>query len=190
MQVVLDITLMLLVMELACVVYVPSSTGDFVFDDLLILQETAVTRRKKTGTDWKSLWLRLAFYKSKRAILYWTFRRDASIHEHNTLGWHWTNIIIHGLCSALMYVTARYWFDMPQAFLGAAAYGWYPLAVSSVASVSGRSSAMCQMFNLASILSFICGGWYLVPLWFYLGMKSKEEIVTLPLTLLLVWSVM
>ena len=188
MQIILDITLMLLVFEIACAVYIPSLMGEFVFDDMLIVERTEYTYHRRTGTDWKSLWRLLTFYRAKRALLYWTFRRDMLIHgRKDVIGWHVMNILIHGINSAQMYIIARSLFDMPYAFTAAAAFAVYPLSASSVASISGRSSSLCQMFNLASLLSFICGAWYLIPLWFYLGMKSKEEIVMLPATLYLWW---
>ncbi len=179
----IDWTALAIVIEACLLVYLNSLAGEFVFDDLLVLDMTRKTHHTHSGGSLKDLW-HLRY--SKRALLYWTWRRDMLKHGFVEYGWHTTNLAIHVVSSALMYTILRWWFDPVAAVIGAVIFAVHPLGTASVSSISGRSSALCGMFYLAAIVAFLAGGWFLIIPLGYLGLKSKEEIVILPVSLALI----
>ena len=180
----LDAILVLLVVECAIGLYILTLWGEFVFDDLLVLDNTRYYGHKKTGADWKGL---LQSWKNGRALLWWTYRRDMIKHAIDVRGWHTWNLALHAINTALMFSILRWWFDSLPALAGALLFTAHPIGTASTASISGRSSLLCGAFYLAAILSFVIGArWLVMPL-AILGFKSKEEAVLLPMTLFAVW---
>lgn len=199
MQSVLDLTLILLLVALACLVYVPALWGQFLFDDMLVVERVTYVRHSKnrdpatwdiskTAT-WRGLWIQMIIGRHKRALAYWLFRRDMFVHDYKTFGWHAENAAIHSVNTTAIYALLRFGYDMYSSFAGALLFLAYPLAASSVAYISGRSSSLCGMFYLLSLIAMLVGGWawLLVPPLVYLGLMAKEEIVVLPVTFLLWW---
>ena len=186
MTFIIDCTALLLIIEAAILVYFNSLAGEFVFDDLLVLELVQKQKHTFTGGTLRDLW---KLRHSKRAFLYWTWRRDVLAHGFSTYGWHTTNLATHMISSLLMYAVLRWWFDPVAAVLGALIFAVHPIGTASVSSISGRSSALCGMFYLAALVAFLIGGWssLLVPVFAYLGLKSKEEIIVLPIALGFVW---
>lgn len=115
-----------------------------------------------------------------------TYQRDILAHDWKTPGWHATNLAIHAVTSTALYASLRYWFHVEHALIGAILFAVHPLGTASVASIAGRSSLLCGMFYALGILAFLAGAWPLVLPIAYLGMKSKEEIITLPFALLII----
>ena len=185
-----ELLIVLILSELTALVYVVCMNGDFILDDLLIWQSVQYSMNKRKGTDLKSLFKQLKDVLSQRALLHWTFKRDALLHGWSTLGWHWTNNSVHIVNVVAMYAILRWWFDQYSSGVGALILAFHPLACQSVAYLSGRSSALCAMFYLLSILAFMLGWWLLIPVLAFLGFKCKEEIAVLPVTLFLVWRYM
>ena len=174
----LEVISVLLIAEIALLAYVITIWGEFVFDDLLVLEFLRYTHHKQTI---RTLW------NQKRALLWLTYQRDMLLHAYNPQGWHSTNLAIHVVVSVTMYAILRYWFATIPALLGASIVAVHPLGTSSVSSISGRSSALCTMFLLMSVVAWLAGAWLMIPLLAYCGFKSKEEILILPVTLGALW---
>lgn len=184
-----DLMAVILIAALAVTLYWDSRHGEFFFDDTMIAAGVHFSMLRKQGGDLRTL-MRLRY--TKRALLNWTFVRDSLAHGLRSrpdyqVGWHATNIAIHAVNGPLVYAVLRYWFAAPIAMVAAIAFVAHPLAVSSIAQVSGRSSALCCTFFLGSIAAFLAGAWWLIPALAYLGFKSKEEIIVLAPALLIVW---
>jgi hypothetical protein len=177
---------MLLLIELTLLLYILTLWGEFVFDDLLILENTQKTWRVRSNMTWRHF-CSLMMYQG-RAFLWWTFRRDALAHGMtNPFGWHILNVCLHLINTVLMFTILRWWFSDMAAFAGAAVYLAHPIATASVSSISGRSSALCSVFVLGAIVAFLCHAWWLLPFMAILGLRSKEEVVTMLPSLLVVW---
>ena len=185
MSAILNLTILLLISEVALLAYVYSAWGQFVFDDLLITDKLQYNHRKRTGGTLKDLW---HDRRNKRAFLWWTYQRDMLAHgPFDGSAWHYTNMAVHVICSCLVYAILLWWFSLYGALAGALLFAVDPLGTASVSSIAGRSSLLCGAFYLASILAFLAGFWYLIPVLFLFGFKSKEEIVMLPLALIVIW---
>jgi len=128
-----------------------------------------------------------------RKLLYWTYVRDLKTHGKRGLyGWHATNIELHVIAVCLVYAILRAFFEPVPSGIGAALFASHPMATAAVASISGRSSLLCGVFYLGGITAALIGGpaWLLVPVFFYCGWLSKQEILMLPITIMLMlWSI-
>lgn len=114
------------------------------------------------------------------------FGLDASIHHLVNLAIHIVNAIL------VFYIAAALMRSNMQAFFVAALFALHPLKVQSVAWAVERKDVLSGMFFLLSVCSYLRYGsnptrrnWYLVVLFFLLGMLSKPILMTLPCALLL-----
>jgi hypothetical protein len=108
-------------------------------------------------------------------------------------GYHWTNVLLHGMSTVILFLalcrmTAAPW---RSAFV-AGVFALHPLHVESVAWVAERKDVLFGFFWMVALTTY---GWYAVrpSLWrytllataFLLGLMAKPMIVTLPFVLLL-----
>ena len=182
----IDMLYILLLVEWVLLLYVLTLWGEFVFDDLLILENVRRVWRQRTEMGWRDFLRWMA--RNGRALLWWTFRRDALAHGMaHPCGWHALNIALHAINSVLMFAILRWWFSEHVAFVGALVFASHPIATASVSNVAGRSSVLCSVFVLGAIVAFFCGAWWLIPLLAFCGLRSKEEIVSVVPSLVAVW---
>jgi tetratricopeptide (TPR) repeat protein len=108
-------------------------------------------------------------------------------------GFHLTNVLLHGLNTALLFlVLNRMTNQLWPSALVAALFGWHPLHVESVAWVAERKdvlSTFCWLLTMWAYLRYTesrsSGRYCLVLLFFALGLMAKPMVVTLPCALLL-----
>jgi len=192
-----DILATIVVSMIAASVFWNSRHGDFVFDDLLIWDSVKRRRNVKENRSPFAFWLWL---RPRRELLNWTYGADVLAHDpvwsaeepkHVHLDrlawWHYRNMAYHAVTTASLYAVARYWTSPGPAALGACLLATHPLCCASVASISGRSSLMCGMFYAMTLVAFLAGWWWLVPVLGIAAYQSKEEAVTMPLALVAVW---
>ena len=180
-----DLELILTAITVSLLAYRPSEGGEFVFDDLLILEHVRALAKTGGNVGLTDLWNLCR--KTSRGLLWWTYKRDAAAHEYSPVGWHATNLAIHAINIALVYASLRYWLDPIPATSGALVFGLTPLATQTVSPISGRSSALCMVFCLTTLVLLQIGTWWPIPIVLWYGLKTKEEIVAWPLTLAAVW---
>lgn len=118
---------------------------------------------------------------------------DYSLWGLNPVGFHLTNVLLHGVnCVLVCLLVRRLARNGAAAILAAALFAVHPALVESVACVSGRKDLLGTLFVLASFLSytraFQPGGdrrfYGLSLLFFLLGMGAKEVMVVLPAILI------
>ena len=118
---------------------------------------------------------------------------DCELYGLNPSGHHWTNLLIHVLNVALLFlllerVTAARW----RSLFAAALFALHPLNVESVAWIAERKNVLSTLFFLLALGAY---GWYarkpdvrrylLLTLLFALGLAAKPMVITLPFVLLL-----
>jgi tetratricopeptide (TPR) repeat protein len=130
----------------------------------------------------------------------------------DTWGYHFTNIVLHGINSALLFLLTLTVFGLNQpasgsyplrtdsaalagAFFGAALFAVHPQHVESVAWVAERKDVLFLLFTLLSVLAYVKFAvcrisrkrrWFLASLAFFLlALLSKPMVVTFPFVLLL-----
>jgi Flp pilus assembly protein TadD len=107
---------------------------------------------------------------------------------------HFANLLLHAACVALFFLfLARTTGRTVPSALATALFAAHPLHVESVAWVAERKDVLSTFFWLCALLAYArwtrsrrAGDYALVVLAFVAGLASKQMLVTLPLSLLLV----
>jgi hypothetical protein len=125
-------------------------------------------------TNWHPLtWLSLAL--------------DASLFGAAPLGFHMTNVVLHALNAALVFVALDLLVDDVAVSLGAAAlFALHPLRVESVAWVAERKDVLAAFFFLVMLALWLRDRRALAFTALALGLLSKPMLVTAPFVLLVV----
>jgi tetratricopeptide (TPR) repeat protein len=125
-----------------------------------------------------------------------TFSLEQQFFGDNPFPRHLTNLLLHLLCTALVFQILRMLkINLLYAAFGALLFGIHPMRVESVAWISERKDVLYSLFYLASMLFYIrhlqkqdegSRNRTLSYIFFILALFSKIEAVTLPLCLLLI----
>jgi len=190
-------------------IYSNSYSGEFIYDDAYIIQAnpTITDLWRKSTFNFSSQELRpgVAHVISIRPVTNWTFALNYALGGFNVFGYHLFNVLLH-LSSALLIfgiVRRTLLTDRLKATFGkhavflacgiALLWACHPLATNAVNYITQRLEVLASFFYLATLYCFIRGqdskrGWF----WFllaiitaFLGMGSKEMMVTAPVVILL-----
>lgn len=124
---------------------------------------------------------------SIRPILLFTFKLNYAIHEFNPVGYHVFNILLHAGNTILVFeVFVLLGIEIVPAFFGSLFFAVHPIQTQSVTYLSCRSVLLATFFYLLACRSFIKKQCIAVGVCFVLGMLSKEIVISLPFTLLLI----
>ncbi len=118
-----------------------------------------------------------------------------ALHGDSAAGFHWTNLAIHGLNTALVYLLAQGLFVPPLA--AALVFGLHPLATACVGQIFGRNYSLATTFFLLAFCVWLraraapatdtplrrAGRVGLVVLLGVLATLTKQSFVMLPLVL-------
>ena len=171
-------------------VYFPALWGDFVWDDVILVEEPAV--RKGTGL-W-SIWFQPWTMDRENhywPVVYTSFWLEHKIWGFAPLGYHLVNALLHLVNSVLVWrLLLR--LAVPAAWTVAALFAVHPLHVESVAWIIERKDLLSALFYLTAVVAWIRfveapgRGRYLLALaLFTAGLLSKSVVVTLPAALLI-----
>jgi tetratricopeptide (TPR) repeat protein len=119
---------------------------------------------------------------------------DCQLYGSNPVGHHATNILLHGLNVALLFLLLLYVTGAKgRSLLVAALFGLHPLNVESVAWIAERKNLLSTLFFLLTLGAY---GWYsrkpdvkrylAMASLFILGLAAKPMVITLPFVLLLI----
>jgi tetratricopeptide (TPR) repeat protein len=116
--------------------------------------------------------------------------------ELNPFVFHFNNLWMHLVCTALVFVIfIKLEMSLAAAFIGALLFGIHPMRVESVAWITERKDVLYGMFFLASLFTYILylrseaskTRWYLLTLLLSVfAYFAKVQAVTLPLSMLLI----
>ncbi|MDE0959700.1 MAG: tetratricopeptide repeat protein [Planctomycetota bacterium] len=205
------------VVILACIasvlVYFPVLDGKWVFDDVRLVATNDWLWRSYDGVaeelgqwwtvvsepDERTDQVRVGF----RPLRFFSYRLDALIsmelgleRDDATAVFHLHNILLHGLCAALLYLLAFRIFRRGghiTSFAVAMAFLVHPVQTEAVAWISGRRDVLFTAAYLGALLLALGGGFrpgwgrvLLVTLLGAVSMAAKEMAATLPVVLLAV----
>jgi tetratricopeptide (TPR) repeat protein len=182
----------------AIVLYLPTLFHDLVWDDNLLLgvMEGRVRAGGLAGlllSDFRLYpWEATGYYRPVVMLSLWFDRLLSGIVPFS---FHLTNVLLHGLVSALVAVAGRRLTgSATAALLGGLLYAVHPTHVESVAFVSGRTDLWAAAFGMASLLCWLrsrAGAPSRLLPWaawggltFLLACLSKEVAVLLPAVVL------
>jgi Flp pilus assembly protein TadD len=183
---------------LVTLVYAGALAAPLLFDDVRTVQENPSIRDL---ANWR--WVLAG---SRRPLTNFSYAIDYALWSLAPFGYHLTNVLLHALDVALLFVFAGCAFrdarartgrpvDEPQVLVAqttaAALFAAHPLLTESVAYVSARAGLLCAAFGLGSLIAvraWLVGrgrGWLGLGLaLFALAVASKETAAVLPLVYL------
>lgn len=139
-----------------------------------------------------------------RPVLLISFALDYHIWGLNTLGFHFTNTILHILCAWMIFLVfarltsfngKRETPGRVAAFFAALLFLVHPLQTEAVTYVAGRADPLSSFFSLLSLWFFLDfrsagsknkrrSGFVLCLLFFIAGILTKEQVILMPLIFL------
>lgn len=179
------IWVVLLVLFLATLVaYWNSFDSSFVFDDQSTIQRNIAVR--SGSLNWNVF--------STRALLFLTFTLNYKMGGLNVWGYHFANFLLHVANGGLVFLLGQHLLRKRRyAMLATAIFLLHPVQTESVTYISSRSELLSTLFYLAGLLVFVrwpekqvgllCS--LVIAVLYFLGLTSKEPVVTLPATILL-----
>lgn len=184
-----------IVILLVFIAYANALHGTFIWDDeFLVLNNQFI---KSFSHAWDIFKSYLAYSSGNlnnfyRPIQELSYMADYHFWKLNPFGFHLTNVILHALCSVLVYVTTFLLFRKSiVAFTVAAIFGVHPVNTEAVTYIAGRADSLYLLFMLLSLSFFIksinstdaaINKWlYAASIIFYLlSILSKEIAIIFP----------
>jgi protein O-mannosyl-transferase len=141
-----------------------------------------------------------------RPVVNLSFALNYAISGEEVWSYHALNIVIHALAALALFGVLRRTLRSPSlvdrfgpvatptAFFGALLWAVHPLQTESVTCVAQRTESLCGLFYLLTLYGFIRGAdrtettrrwFFLSVVSCFLGMATKEVMVTAPLVVLL-----
>jgi len=140
-----------------------------------------------TSAYWEPLGITGGLY---RPVTILSYMLEYSIAGHNPLLYHLDNILLHYLCTVLVFlIVSRVTGKFAGGLIGSLLFAVHPVHAEAVAWVSGRSDLLASFFTLAALYTFIRTSrhrlWpFLSPLLLLVGLMSKETALVLPVLVL------
>jgi len=136
----------LIIFLAAFAVYWPALSGQFLWDDLFVVQRNPLV----TGElGFGSIWFRTDFPLSNLA-----FWLERLAWDNHPMGYHVANVLLHATAAVLLWrVLAQ--LKVPAAWLAAMIFTVHPVCVASVAWISELKNTLSLPFFLLSILWFL-----------------------------------
>jgi tetratricopeptide (TPR) repeat protein len=196
----------LLLLTVNLFIFLPSMSGDFVWDDKYFISENSNLLGARflqdfwrspfggfSGTDDNSLRVDRGrqFFRPLTSLSYWL---DFKLWGLNAAAFHLTNIILQVINSILLlFILLRIGLGPAVAFSGALLFSVFPPHFENVAWISGRTDLLSFLFAALSVLSFLNflnkkrPAWLFFSAFFFLGgLLAKENILLLPVLYLAV----
>ncbi len=185
-------------------VFLPSMSGDFIWDDKYFISENPAIMGSGflhdfwrspfggfSGTDENSRRLdrERQFYRPFTSLSYWL---DFKIWGLNPASFHLTNIVFHTAnCLLLLFLLMHIGLGPAASFMAALLFSVFPLHFENVAWISGRTDLLSFFFGAISSFFFVLYAerekrisLFLSAGFFLAGILSKESILFLPVLFL------
>ncbi|MCD4779737.1 MAG: tetratricopeptide repeat protein [Candidatus Omnitrophica bacterium] len=186
---------------LGFLLYWPSLSGEFQFDDIhFILQNPGVRCLDRLDLLWNFL------PQPTRFVGLYTFALNYHMHQSQPWGYHLTNLLIHVMNAFFVYhlvilICGHFHQDegdcpeRKMAILTALLFLLHPLQTQAISYISQRFACLATFFYFSALISYLCArkAKTLKAVIFYmfsfivlslLGMLTKEVVITLPFMVL------
>jgi protein O-mannosyl-transferase len=152
--------------------------GTFVFDDHSLFVDPAVV----PVDAWRQ-WIKV---EQTRPLTYVTFWVDYHLWGANPAGFRFTNLLIHGISSALVFLITRRLFGQIPGLIAALVFALHPLTHEPLLYIFARSGSLAAAFCLLAMSLWLKDKPGLAAGAFAASLLAKEEWVAFPLALLLI----
>ncbi|MGB2691690.1 MAG: hypothetical protein WBB48_07320 [Thermodesulfobacteriota bacterium] len=184
---------------LAFVVFIPSLSNDFVWDDVSYIQKKAGRLNfSKLGSELivPELKSRSNAGKYFRPVYQASLIVDNEIWNTSPFGFHLTNIILHSVSTVFLYFLVLLLLKEFHvqgrnsiAFFSSVLFALYPLHVEPVSFISARGDILAAMFFFLAISFYILSYrkifyLFLAGICFLLSFLSKEVAIVLPIIII------
>jgi len=187
---------MLAVFAAAALLYLPSISFDFTFDDRVIVETNPVVQDPAQWTRifWSDYWpgTRSALY---RPVTMLSFVLDRGLHGGDPAGYHAANVVLHSLSALLLFLLVSEmggagWTALAAALL----FAVHPIHTEAVCGVVGRAELLSTFLALSTLCIWVkrirtpsgSPGHYWAGLLLFAGaLGSKENVIVLPALLVL-----
>jgi Flp pilus assembly protein TadD len=152
---------LLIVAALATVSYVNTLQNELVFDDRGVILDNPVVRNLDLEAVFThDFWGRPkgdpAHNGSYRPLTTLTYLVNYAADGLSPDGYHLVNVLLHGVCSCLVYFVSRRLLLAEKGALAAAAlFATHPVHTEAVANVAGRAELLAGIFLLGSMLLYL-----------------------------------
>ncbi len=187
--------------------YLNTLNGEFVFDDVSTIEDNLTI---KDFSFFRTLgvadYLNNAI-QGNRPLTYFTFAVNYAAGRFDPFGYHVFNFIVHLANILLLYILVYKTLSLPASpyreqaiwisFLTVIFFGLHPIQTGAVSYISQRAEILGSFFYLLALLFFIRGlsdnslksniSYLGGIICFFLGLGSKEIIITLPFVLSAYW---
>ena len=186
----------IVILLVTIIAFIPSLKNDFIptWDDNVYVTNNPIIHDLNAGT------VKEMFTKPVNStyvpVPLLTFAIEYSLFGDNPLPHHVTNLILHLICTLLVFQFLKLLkIDIRLALLGALLFGIHPMRVESVAWITERKDVLFGLFYVASLIFYIryleakekkTNLFLAVTGFFILALLSKIEAVALPLSFLLI----
>ncbi len=150
----------LLILLLAAIVYSPSFTNRFVYDDAVTVEENLFIRNWGNARSifTADYYVRAEEY-SFRPLVTLTYFWDYSFWGINPWGYHLTDLLLHAFSAAVVYLLAlRLLRRRLPAAAAALLFAVHPALTEAVAGISFREDPLCALFCFLSLLCYLRAG--------------------------------
>ena len=168
--------------------YLPSITGGMLWDDDAHITKPALQSVHGLWRIWSDLSATQQYYP----LLHSAFWLEHRLWGDATLGYHFVNILLHGVSACLVVLIARR-LTLPGAWLAGYAFALHPVCVESVAWISEQKSTLSGALCLGAALVYLKfdrsrrRGDYLLALGLFIAaLAAKTVTATLPGALLVI----
>ena len=157
------------------------------YDDDKFVTENPAVRAGLTAAGVS--WAFTTLYAANWQPLAWiSHMADVELYGLDPAGHHGTNLALHGLNAALLFLLLlRLTGAASRSVVAAALFAVHPLRVESVMWVAQRNNLLGATFGLLSLLAYARyaarptpGRYTMVLVWFVFGLLSKPIVLTLP----------
>jgi protein O-mannosyl-transferase len=184
-----DLLPLLLLFIVTLAAYLPALNGEFLWDD-----SGHVTKTELQSFDG----LRRIWFEPGAAQQYYPLLHTAFWIEHRfwgdaVVGYHLTNVVLHGLSACLVVLIVRR-LGLPGSFFAGLIFALHPVCVEAVAWISEQKSTLSGAFYLSSMLLYLRfdqtrkrADYGAALALFLCALLSKTVTATLPAALLVIF---
>lgn len=177
----LDLILPLLMTLLSILIFANSLGNGFVYDDYPTIVEDSDIRSPRSIASHLPFW----YCRLLRDV---TYIIDYSIWQLNPFGYHLTNLLLHILCTNLLYLLINLMFKNKRlAFFTGLLFAAHPVHIEAVSAIANRKELLAMLFYTLAFICYIKKGWYLLlaGLSYLLAISAKEvAAIALPVVCL------
>lgn len=146
----------LLVLGVACAVYLQTLAYDFTYDDVLIVKERTAFH---SLANWRSIvtgtWWARALYRPLTGL---SLAANWSAGGGDPRWFHLVNLLLHGAVTVLVFRLARGLLRPAAAAAAALLFAVHPVHVEAVANVVGRAEVLSALLALGAVLCYRADG--------------------------------